>query len=102
MCWRLLTNRSIDDLAQASELIDWYRCRWEVELYFHIVKTGCRVEQLQLETMERAERVSAEPDGGMAHSLFNATGRDYPDLDCEMMFDTDEWKAAYLLEPVMN
>lgn len=24
-------------------------------------------------------------------------GRDYPDLDCEMVFDADEWKAAYLL-----
>jgi hypothetical protein len=55
VCWRLLTNRLITDLAQASELIDWYRARWEIELYFHIIKTGCQVEQLQLETIERVE-----------------------------------------------
>ena len=98
VCWRLLTNRSIDDLVQASELIDWYRCRWEVELYFHIVKTGCRVEQLQLETMERVERALALylMVAWRIHYLMRL-GRDYPDLNCEMVFDTDEWKAAYLL-----
>jgi len=25
-------------------------------------------------------------------------GRDHPGLDCEIVFDTDEWKAVYLLE----
>ena len=33
---------------QASELIDWYRARWEIELFFLILKEGCRVERLQL------------------------------------------------------
>jgi hypothetical protein len=31
MVCRLLTNRSVDTLEQASELIDWYRARWEIE-----------------------------------------------------------------------
>ncbi len=98
VCWRLLTNRSVNDLAQASELIDWYRARWEVELYFHIIKTGCQVEQLQLETMARVERALALylMVAWRIHYLMRL-GRDYPDLDCEMVFDTDEWKAAYLL-----
>jgi hypothetical protein len=98
VCWRLLTNRLITDLAQASELIDWYRARWEIELYFHIVKTGCQVEQLQLETIERVERALALylMVAWRIHYLMRL-GRDYPDLDCEMVFDTDEWKAAYLL-----
>jgi hypothetical protein len=98
VCWRLLTNRLITDLAQASELIDWYRARWEIELYFHIIKTGCQVEQLQLETIERVERALALylMVAWRIHYLMRL-GRDYPDLDCEMVFDTDEWKAAYLL-----
>jgi hypothetical protein len=98
VCWRLLTNRLITDLAQASELIDWYRARWEIELYFHIIKTGCQVEQLQLETIERVERALALylMVAWRIHYLMRL-GRDYPNLDCEMVFDTDEWKAAYLL-----
>lgn len=98
VCWRLLTNRLITDLAQASELIDWYRARWEIELYFHIIKTGCQVEQLQLETIERVERALALylMVAWRIHYLMRL-GREYPDLDCEMVFDPDEWKAAYLL-----
>lgn len=42
--WRLLTNRAVTTLAQAAELIDWYRCRWEIETLFHVLKNGCRVE----------------------------------------------------------
>lgn len=54
--WRLLTNRAATTLAQAVELIDWYRARWEIELLFHVFKNGCRVEALQLSTVARIER----------------------------------------------
>ncbi|WP_198973084.1 IS4 family transposase, partial [Xylophilus sp. ASV27] len=46
--WRLLSNRRVDTLEQAVQLIDWYRARWEIELFFLILKQGCRIEALQL------------------------------------------------------
>jgi hypothetical protein len=42
--WRLLTNREAGSFEAAAELIDWYRARWEIELFFHVLKNGCRVE----------------------------------------------------------
>ena len=57
--WRLLTNRTAETLEAAVELIDWYRARWEIELLFLVFKEGCRVEALQLSTMERLERALA-------------------------------------------
>jgi hypothetical protein len=39
--WRLLTNRRTDTLEEAAELVDWYRCRWEIEIFFDILKNGC-------------------------------------------------------------
>lgn len=42
--WRLLTNRETADLDAAVQLIDWYRCRREIETLFHVLKNGCRVE----------------------------------------------------------
>ena len=36
--WRLLSNRETDDLQAAAQLIDWYRARWEVEMFFHVLK----------------------------------------------------------------
>jgi hypothetical protein len=35
--WRLLTNREAADIAAAAQLIDWYRGRWEVEIFFHVL-----------------------------------------------------------------
>ena len=51
--WRLLSNREASTLEQASELIDRYRARWEIELFFLILKEGCRVERLQLSDKDR-------------------------------------------------
>ncbi|MDG4597536.1 MAG: transposase [Candidatus Contendobacter sp.] len=56
MEWRLLTKRTAETLDAVVELIDWYRRRWRVEIFFRILKSGCRVEALQLGTLERLER----------------------------------------------
>ena len=59
VCWRLLTNRPAHTLEQARELIEWYRARWEIEMFFHVLKTGCRVQALQLASLPRIERALA-------------------------------------------
>lgn len=53
--WRLITNRLISTKEEAIELIDWYRARWEIEVFFHVLKNGCTVEELQLTTIERMQ-----------------------------------------------
>lgn len=98
VCWRLLTNREISSLAEAVELIEWYRARWEVEIFFHVLKNGCRVEALQLASLPRIERALAlfmVVSWRIAHLM--RLGRTCPDLPAELMFDDDEIKAAYVL-----
>ncbi len=96
--WRLLTNRNAETFEAAAELIDWYRARWEIELFFHVLKNGCRVEALQLSTIERLE---------LALALYMVVswriarlmrlGRTCPDLNAELLFDRDEWQGAFIL-----
>jgi hypothetical protein len=96
--WRLLTNRAAPALADVIELIDWYRARWEIELYFHVIKNGCRVEALQLSGIDRIERALAlfmVVAWRIAHLM--RTGRTCPDLDAKLFFDPDEIQGAYLL-----
>jgi len=98
VCWRLLTNREATTLEQVRELIEWYRARWEIEMFFHVLKTGCRVEALQLASLPKIERALA---------LFMVVswrigrlmrlGRTCPDLPASLVFDADEIKAAYVL-----
>ena len=96
--WRLLTNRAAPTAADVVELIDWYRARWEIETFFHVVKNGCRIEALQLsavELLERALTLFLVVAWRIAHLM--RTGRTCPDLDATLFFDPDEIRGAYLL-----
>ena len=96
--WRLLTNRIAETLAAAAELIDWYRRRFVVEVFFRILKSGCRVEALQLGALERLERALVIYLIIAWRILHLVTwGRDCPDLPCEVVFDPEEWQAAWIV-----
>lgn len=96
--WRLLTNRVVATLEEAAQLIDWYRCRWEIETLFHVLKNGCRVEALQLGQIKKLELALAiylVVAWRLAYLL--RLGRTHPDLPASVVFDQTEWQAAWLL-----
>ena len=84
--------------AGCGELIDWYRCRWEIETLFHVLKNGCRVEALQLGHVKKLELALAlylVVAWRLAHLL--RLGRVHPELPASEVFDQIEWQAAWLL-----
>lgn len=96
--WRLLTNRPIETVEQAVELIEWYRARWEIEIYFHVIKNGCKVEALQLSAIDRIERALALfMVVAWRVTYLMRMGRTCPDLDAALFFDPDEIRGAHLL-----
>lgn len=96
--WLLLTNESPTTLEAAVLRIGWYRRRWLMEIFFRIVKSGCRVEALQLATVERLERALAIYLVIAWRILYLMTlGRDCPHLPCEVAFTAEEWRAAWLM-----
>jgi hypothetical protein len=95
---RLLSNREVADFNAAVELVDWYRARWEIELFFLVVKQGCRVEALQLSSVERLEKALALfMIVAWRIARLMRLGRNLPDLDAALLFDPEEWRAAYIL-----
>ncbi len=96
--WRLLTNREDLRLDAVVTLIDWYRARWEIEIFFHVLKNGCRVEALQLghiHKIELALAVYMVVAWRLAHLV--RLGRTHPDGSAGELFSEVEWKGAYLL-----
>src|SRR5215470_567551 len=55
--WLLLTSVPTTTLEQAWERVEWYRHRWLVEDYHHCLKSGCRVEERQLQTVDGLMRL---------------------------------------------
>ena len=96
--WRLLTNLPVASLEQAARMIDWYRVRWEIEMFFHVLKNGCRIEALQLRCIEKIERALVlYTVVAWRIARLMRLGRSCPDLDAQLMFEPDEWQAAYML-----
>ncbi len=53
--WILLSSEPVNDLADALRISGYYSLRWLVEEYHQCLKTGCKVEQRQLQTAARLE-----------------------------------------------
>ena len=96
--WRLLTNRKVNNLAEASEIVEWYRCCRTIKEFFNVLKNGCRVQAPQSSDrlkLELALSVYMVVAWRLAHLL--QMGRIQPDLPANVLLSDDEWKAAYIL-----
>jgi hypothetical protein len=59
VAWRLYTTEPIHDSASLERIVDGYRCRWVVEEFFKVLKTGCGIERRQLESRHALENALA-------------------------------------------
>jgi hypothetical protein len=50
--WHLITNLPVRTHAEVELIVDSYRRRWLIEELFKALKSGCRFEELQLESSE--------------------------------------------------
>jgi hypothetical protein len=50
--WILFTSVPTTTLEQAWERVDWYQHRWLVEDYHQCLKSGCRIEERQLQSVD--------------------------------------------------
>ena len=50
--WVLLTTEVITTSDDVLAIVDYYRARWVIEEYFKALKTGCKIENLQLESYD--------------------------------------------------
>lgn len=53
--WIILTSQKVDDLEDAVRIVGYYALRWLIEEYHQCLKSGCKVEERQLETAQRLE-----------------------------------------------
>ncbi len=94
--WLLLTGLPVASYQPASLVVAWYAVRWCIEVYFHVLKSGCQLKRLHLETDARRLPCLALYMVVAWRVLFALMlGRGCPDARGEIAFDPKEWKAAY-------
>ena len=53
--WILLTSEPVKNLQDALRIAGYYTLRWLIEQYHQCLKSGCKVEERQLESADRLE-----------------------------------------------
>ena len=93
--WLLLSTAAVASLADAVERVQWYTCRWGIEVFHRVLKSGCQIEDRQLGTADRLEACLAI-DAVVAWRIHHLTylGRTTPDLPCDAVFEDDLWKGV--------
>ena len=94
--WLLVTTLPIDTPEQVQRIVRAYCVRWQIEIFFRTIKTGCRIEQRLFETLPRLQNcISVYMIVAWRIMYLCRLGRECPHLSCEVVFETCEWKAVY-------
>jgi hypothetical protein len=95
--WILVTTLPINTLKQVRTIVEYYCVRWCVEVFFRTLKSGCRIERRRFEHIDRVLPCLGVYLIVAWRTLFVChLGREFPDLDCEMIFEPSEWKAVWV------
>jgi hypothetical protein len=94
--WMLLTTVPVHTIADALERVEWYTCRWEIEIWHKVLKSGCKIEERQLDDAANLKRL-LPIFSVIAWRILYATmlARALPDVECTILFEADEWQALY-------
>lgn len=98
ICWKLLTTLEVASLADVMKYIKWYTYRWLIERFHYVLKSGTKIEELQLKdaiSLQKAISVYSLASFKIMQMVYES--RQYPDASCEIVLTKKEWIALYIL-----
>ncbi|MGE0376441.1 MAG: transposase [Planctomycetaceae bacterium] len=76
------------------EVVCWYARRWEIEVYFKTLKSGCRIEARDFEALGRERNfVAVALLLAWRVLLLCRLGRECPEIPCDVVCTPAEWKS---------
>jgi hypothetical protein len=95
--WLLWTTEPVGQLTDVLEVLRLYRLRWRIEDFHLTLKSGCRVEALELETAARLKKAIAIYSAVAVRILaLRDLARQQPEAPCTLILNDDTWKALWL------
>lgn len=94
--WLLLTSLPIKTRKQLELVIDYYEKRWVIELYFKVLKSGCRIEARRFEHIDRFLPALALYMIIAWRSLYICRiSRTHEEDSCELIYSPAEWQSVW-------
>ena len=94
--WRLWTTEPVLTGADAWRIVEIYRRRWLIEEMHLVLKSGCRMEHLQLESVERLKKaLSFYLPIAVRILQLKTLARQSPQLPCTEILSATEWQTLW-------
>lgn len=94
--WLLLTSLPVGAFAEARQVVEYYLCRWQIEVFFKVFKQGCRIEALQLQTFDRLRTCLMLYLIVAWRTMWVTTAaRTHGEEPCTILFADEEWQPLY-------
>lgn len=96
--WLLVTTLPITTVDEVCEIIKFYTIRFMIEVFFRVLKSGCRVEERLFEHIDRLlPCVALYLIVAWRTLMVCRLGRGCPDMNCEAVFEPSEWKSVWMV-----
>jgi hypothetical protein len=96
ICWLLATSLEIATTEEVKTIVNSYCLRWQIEIFFRTLKSGCRIQERYFEKLHRLLNCVAVYSIVAWRVMYLCRmGRKCPELSCEVIFEPCEWKAVY-------
>jgi Transposase DNA-binding/Transposase Tn5 dimerisation domain len=94
--WTLLTTLDVSTEEKINEIIQLYLSRWTIEVFFYVLKKGCKIEELRFENgAPLCACIVLYMIVAWRLMFIMFLGRNCPELPCSIIFEEDEWKSVY-------
>jgi hypothetical protein len=94
--WLLLTTLPINTVEEIQLIVCLYSKRWCIEIYFKVLKSGCRIDDVHFQSTQKIKNyIAFAMIIAWKSMLVTYLPREYPDEPCTCMFTEIEWKLAY-------
>jgi hypothetical protein len=92
--WMLLGTVPTGSYQEACERLRWYSRRWGIEEYHRVLKSGCRIEDRQLEERDSiASCLAVDMVVAWRVCWLTKGARETPEATCEPLLSRAEWEA---------
>lgn len=96
--WKLLTTLSINQVSDALQCVKWYCYRWLIERFHYVLKSGTKIEELQLEkanSLQKAIHVYSIAAMRIMQLVYQS--RETPNVSCEVVLTKQQWAVLYMM-----
>jgi hypothetical protein len=96
--WRLLTTVKVESTSDVLKCVKWYTQRWLIERFHFTLKSGTKIEALQLKQAKSLQKaISVYSLAGFKIMQLVYLSRVHPDINREVILTNEQWVVLYML-----